>query len=87
MFNTSSTSEFKRAFIKQKNISTKLNDIHFDSDKIWSRVNNIYPFLLKSYIHAVSNGIDNLVRVCRKEQLIPIDLDLDRQLFPFANST
>ena len=44
MFNTSSTSEFKRAFIKQKNISTKLNDIHFDSDKIWSRVNNIYPF-------------------------------------------
>lgn len=31
-----------------------------------------------------ANGIDNLVRVCRKEQLIPIDLDLDRQLFPFA---
>lgn len=31
-----------------------------------------------------ANGLDNLVRVCRKEQLIPINLDLDRQLFPFA---
>ncbi len=31
-----------------------------------------------------ANGIDNLVRVCRKEQIIPINLDLDRQLFPFA---
>ena len=31
-----------------------------------------------------ANGIDNLVRVCRREQIIPINLDLDRQLFPFA---
>ncbi len=31
-----------------------------------------------------ANGLDNLVRVCRKEQTITIDLDLDRQLFPFA---
>ena len=31
-----------------------------------------------------ANGIDNLVRVCRKEQIISINLDLDRQLFPFA---
>ena len=31
-----------------------------------------------------ANGIDNLVRVCRREHTIPIDLDLDRQLFPFA---
>jgi hypothetical protein len=31
-----------------------------------------------------ANGIENLVRVCRKERIIPIDLDLDRQLFPFA---
>ena len=31
-----------------------------------------------------ANGLDNLVRVCRKEQIIPINLDLDRQLFPFA---
>jgi len=29
-----------------------------------------------------ANGLDNLVRVCRKEQIIPIQLDLDRQLFP-----
>lgn len=31
-----------------------------------------------------ANGLDNLVRVCRKERIIPINLDLDRQLFPFA---
>ncbi len=31
-----------------------------------------------------ANGLDNLVRVCRKEQIIPINLDLDRQLFPRA---
>jgi len=31
-----------------------------------------------------ANGLDNLVRVCRKEQIIPINLDLDRQLFPVA---
>ena len=31
-----------------------------------------------------ANGIDNLVRVCRKERIIPINLDLDRQLFPVA---
>ena len=32
-----------------------------------------------------ANGLDNLVRVCRKEQVITINLDLDRQLFPFAS--
>ena len=32
-----------------------------------------------------ANGLDNLVRVCRKEQIIPINLDLDRQLFPIAS--
>ncbi|MBR6739573.1 MAG: hypothetical protein IKM04_00690 [Clostridia bacterium] len=31
-----------------------------------------------------ANGLDNLVRVCREEQVIPINLDLDRQMFPFA---
>ncbi len=31
-----------------------------------------------------ANGLDNLVRVCRREQVIPINLDLDRQLFPVA---
>ena len=31
-----------------------------------------------------ANGLDNLVRVCRKEQIITINLDLDRQLFPLA---
>ena len=31
-----------------------------------------------------ANGLDNLVRVCRQENTICINLDLDRQLFPFA---
>lgn len=31
-----------------------------------------------------ANGLDNLVRVCRKEQIIPINLDLDRQMFGLA---
>ena len=31
-----------------------------------------------------ANGLDNLVRVCRREHVIPINLDLDRQLFPVA---
>lgn len=31
-----------------------------------------------------ANGLENLIRVCRKEQTIAINLDLDRQLFPFA---
>ena len=31
-----------------------------------------------------ANGLENLVRVCRKDQIIPINLDLDRQLFPLA---
>ncbi len=31
-----------------------------------------------------ANGLENLVRVCRTEQIISINLDLDRQLFPFA---
>ena len=31
-----------------------------------------------------ANGLSNLVRVCRREQVIPINLDLDRQMFPRA---
>ncbi len=31
-----------------------------------------------------ANGLDNLVRVCRKERIIPINLDVDYQLTPFA---
>ena len=31
-----------------------------------------------------ANGLANLKRVCRDEQIIPINLDLDRQLFPGA---
>lgn len=31
-----------------------------------------------------ANGIEHLVQVCRRDQIIPIDLDMDRQLFPFA---
>jgi len=31
-----------------------------------------------------ANGIDKLVEVCRRKPIIPINLDLDRQLFPVA---
>lgn len=32
-----------------------------------------------------ANGLDNLVRVCREERRVALNLDLDRQLFPFAS--
>lgn len=49
----------------------------------------IMPDLVESGVDIINpqfraNGLDNLVRVCRKEQIITIHLDLDRQLFPFA---
>ena len=50
----------------------------------------IMPDLVKCGVDMINpqfraNGIENLVRVCRKEQIIPINLDLDRQLFPLAS--
>lgn len=47
----------------------------------------IMPDLQECGVHMVNpqfraNGLDNLVRVCKGK--IPINLDLDRQLFPFA---
>lgn len=34
-----------------------------------------------------ANGLDNLVEVCRRKQIIPINLDLDRQLFPVGTAS
>lgn len=53
-------------------------------------IHEIMPDLMDCGVDMINpqyraNGLDNLVRVCRKEQIIPIALDLDRQLFPFAN--
>jgi len=31
-----------------------------------------------------ANGMENLLEVCRRKQIIPIHLDIDRQMFPFA---
>ena len=50
----------------------------------------IMPDLVKCGVDIINpqfraNGLDNLVRVCRREQIITINLDLDRQLFPLAN--
>jgi len=47
----------------------------------------IMPDLMECGVNMINpqfraNGLDNLVRVCRGN--IPINLDLDRQLFPFA---
>ena len=52
-------------------------------------IHEIMPDLMDCGVDMINpqyraNGLDNLVRVCRKEQIIPIALDLDRQLFPFA---
>ena len=52
-------------------------------------IHEIMPDLVECGVDMINpqfraNGLENLVRVCRKEQIIPIDLDLDRQLFPFA---
>ena len=49
----------------------------------------IMPDLLECGVDIINpqfraNGLENLVRVCRKQQIIPINLDLDRQLFPVA---
>ena len=53
-------------------------------------IHEIMPDLITCGVDIINpqyraNGLENLVRVCRREQVIPIDLDLDRQLFPFAN--
>ena len=52
-------------------------------------IHEIMPDLMECGVDMLNpqyraNGLDNLVRVCRQEQMIPITLDLDRQLFPFA---
>lgn len=52
-------------------------------------IHEIMPDLMECGVDMINpqfraNGLENLVRVCRKEQIIPINLDLDRQLFPFA---
>ena len=44
MFNTEGKNEFKKAFIKQKDIVNKLEKVEFDINKIWSRVNSKEPF-------------------------------------------
>ena len=53
-------------------------------------IHEIMPDLMDCGVDMINpqyraNGLENLVRVCRKEQIIPIALDLDRQLFPFAS--
>ena len=55
-------------------------------------IHKIMPDLVECGVDMINpqfraNGLDNLVRVCRQEQIIPINLDLDRQLFPFASPT
>lgn len=52
-------------------------------------IHEIMPDLVRCGVDMINpqfraNGLENLVRVCRREQIIPINLDLDRQLFPFA---
>lgn len=44
MFNTKTKKEFKKAFLKQKDLSSKLKQINFNVNKIWTRTNNKAPF-------------------------------------------
>jgi len=44
LFNTQGNDEFKSEFIHCSNIIKKLNDVKFNVDKIWSRVNTKEPF-------------------------------------------
>lgn len=44
MFNTTSISSFKKEFIRHQNILHKLETIHFDYNKLWSRKNTKLPF-------------------------------------------
>lgn len=55
-------------------------------------IHEIMPDLVECGVDMINpqyraNGMDNLVRVCRKERIIPINLDLDRQLFPFGTAS
>jgi len=52
-------------------------------------IHEIMPDLIECGVDMINpqfraNGLENLVRVCRREQVIPINLDLDRQMFPTA---
>ena len=63
---------------------TQLIYMHTDGC-IWE----IMPDLVECGVDIINpqfraNGLDNLSRVCRRDQIIPINLDLDRQLFPVA---
>jgi uroporphyrinogen-III decarboxylase len=58
--------------------------IHMHTDGM---IYEIMPDLAECGVNMINpqfraNGLDNLVRVCRGK--IPINLDLDRQMFPFA---
>ena len=52
-------------------------------------IHEIMPDLQECGVNMINpqyraNGLENLVRVCRREHEIAVHLDLDRQLFPFA---
>jgi hypothetical protein len=72
---------FKRIYDVAKNAG-KLVYMHTDG-----MIHEIIPDLFDAGVNMVNpqfraNGLDNLVRVCKGKY--PMDLDLDRQLFPFA---
>ena len=61
--------------------------VHMHTD---GQIYEIMPDLQECGVNIINpqfraNGLDNLVRVCKGK--IPINLDLDRQMFPFATSS
>ena len=75
----------KPCFKKMFNIAREAGKyVYFHSDGM---IYEIIPDLMECGANMINpqyraNGLDNLVRVCKGK--VPINLDLDRQLFPFA---
>ena len=48
MFNTQSKKEFKKEFLRQKDLMSKLKKVNFDHKLIWTRTNDKKPFCVFS---------------------------------------
>lgn len=76
---------FKPAYKKMYDLVRKAGKyVYMHTDGM---IYEIMPDLVEAGVNMINpqfraNGLDNLVRVCKGK--IPIDLDLDRQMFPFA---
>jgi len=61
--------------------------VYFHSD---GDIKAVIPDLVDSGVSVINPqiracGLENIRRICREERMVCVDLDLDRQLFPFAS--